>query len=356
MHVGRLLVRLPQHVADPHRAETLHLRDATGGHRRAAHGVARVEDPEPGDGGLVAVPDPDPVAHPQRPRVHPHERDPLPRRTPLDLEDRCGQRVSGVAGARRQQLRDARHHGVDAGAGHGRAEEHRVDAPGPDLLDELAAHPHRRHRFRVVGARGQERVVVLGEPVDEPLRERGVAVVVRVEGGLARAEVGHLTHRDHVGREACRQVGQHGVVRRTGAVDLVHEDQRRDAEPLQRAHQHAGLRLHALDGRDHQHRAVEHAEHPLDLGDEVGVAGGVDQVDRHALDDERDHRGLDGDAALPLEREAVGLGAAVVDAADLVDDTGGVQQPLGQGGLTGVDVRHDSEVQGCHDASCPSRE
>ena len=117
------------------------------------------------------------------------------------------------------------------------------------------------------------------------------------------------------------------------------------AQPPQRAHQHARLRLHALDRGDDEHRAVEHAEHPLDLGDEVRVAGRVDQVDGDVADDERDDRGLDRDAALALQRQRVGLGVAVVDAADLVDDAGGVEQPLGEGGLTGVDVRQDPQVQ-----------
>ena len=130
------------------------------------------------------------------------------------------------------------------------------------------------------------------------------------------------------------------------AVELVDEDQRRHAQPLQRAHQHARLRLHALDRRDDQHGAVEHAQHALHLGDEVGVAGRVDQVDGDVADRERDDRGLDRDAAPALERERVGLRVAVVDAAELVDDAGGVEQPLGEGGLTGVDVRQDPQVQG----------
>ena len=89
-------------------------------------------------------------------------------------------------------------------------------------------------------------------------------------------------------------------------------------------------------------------EHPLHLGDEVRVAGRVDQVDRDVADDERHDGGLDRDAALPFQRERVGLGAAVIDAADLVDDTGGVEQPLGQAGLTGVDMRQDPQVQRAH--------
>ena len=42
-------------------------------------------------------------------------------------------------------------------------------------------------------------------------------------------------------------------------------------------------------------------------------------------------------------------------AADVVDDPGGEQQPLGQAGLTGVDVRQDPQVQRAHGVSCPLR-
>ena len=43
----------------------------------------------------------------------------------------------------------------------------------------------------------------------------------------------------------------------------------------------------------------------------------------------------------------------VIDRAGLVDDAGFVEKPFGQAGLTGVDMRQDSEVQRCHVASCP---
>jgi hypothetical protein len=78
------------------------------------------------------------------------------------------------------------------------------------------------------------------------------------------------------------------------------------------------------------------------------VAGRIDQVDRDVVDDERDDGGLDRDPALPFQRQGVGLGVAVVDASDLVDDTGGVQQPLGQARLTCVDMCQDPQVQCAH--------
>jgi hypothetical protein len=53
----------------------------------------------------------------------------------------------------------------------------------------------------------------------------------------------------------------------------------------------AGTRLWActpLDRGDNQHRTVEHAENPLDLGDEIRVPGSVDQVDRHVPEGTKD--------------------------------------------------------------------
>jgi len=75
------------------------------------------------------------------------------------------------------------------------------------------------------------------------------------------------------------------------------------------------------------------------------VAGGVDEVDHDAVDDERRHRGVDRDPAPALEVGGVGAGAAVVDAAEVRDDPGGVEEAFGEAGLTGVDVGDDPEVE-----------
>jgi hypothetical protein len=115
------------------------------------------------------------------------------------------------------------------------------------------------------------------------------------------------------------------------------------------------VRLHAFDGGDDQHGAVEHAQRSFHLGDEVGVAGGVDEIDRDAADRERGDRGLDRDAAPPLQRERVGPGGAGVHAADPVDHPAGVQEALGQAGLTGVDMRDDAEIENAHRDSGPSQ-
>jgi len=95
-------------------------------------------------------------------------------------------------------------------------------------------------------------------------------------------------------------------------------------------------------GGDHQHGAIKHVQHPFHLGDEIRVAGRVDQVYRGISDGERHHGGLDRDTALPLQRHGVGLRTSVIDAADLVDDPSGIKQPLGQACLSGVNMRQDS--------------
>ena len=161
--------------------------------------------------------------------------------------------------------------------------------------------------------RREQVVVVLGERHGLPIAEAAVVRSVRrVPGGSAPGPVDD-THRQDVGAEAAGDGVQDGVHVGAGAVDLVDEQERRDAEPLQRAHQDAGLRLDPLDRREHEHRPVEDGERALDLGDEVGVAGGVDDVDGQVAERERDDRGTDGDAAAALQREGVGLGGPGVD-------------------------------------------
>ncbi len=115
-----------------------------------------------------------------------------------------------------------------------------------------------------------------------------------------------------------------------------------------------GLRLDTLDGRDNEYGAVEHGEGSLDLCDEVGVAGSVDQVDLDVPDRERDDGRTDRDAALAFEQVCVGDGVAVVDTADSGGDPGLEEEPFGQRGLTGVDVGDDPEVEYAHEERLPS--
>ena len=127
-----------------------------------------------------------------------------------------------------------------------------------------------------------------------------------------------------------------------GAVDLVeHHDGRQVAG--QGLGQHvAGLGHGAVGGVDQQEDAVHQGQGPLDLAAEVGVAGGVHQVDAHALPLHRDGLGEDGDAPLPL------LVVGVEDPLhpDLVggEHPGGAEDGVDQGGLAVVDVGDQGDV------------
>ncbi len=338
-------------VADLHARESPQLGDLPGDDGRTTDRRAGVKDANRSD-LLVVLPYPQAVADLERAREHPYVADLLADRAAVHLEDRAGQRAVDVSPVRRQQPGDPRPERVRSGAGDRRSEVDRVDPPLCGLGGELVQEPAVGDRRLVLDVRREKRVVALGEQVDQPRREVGVVRAVRREGRAARPEPADSAHGDDRRSQPFSDAPEHVVVLCTAAVDLVDEDDRGNPQALQRAHQHAGLRLHALHSRHDEHCAVEHAEYPLHFGDEVRVAGRVEEVDRHVVDHERHDRGSNGDAALALQCQRVGLGASGVDAADLVENAGVEQQPLGQARLSGVNMRHDPEVQSLQ-ASCP---
>jgi hypothetical protein len=79
------------------------------------------------------------------------------------------------------------------------------------------------------------------------------------------------------------------------AVDLVDDDDRFGAGFEGFAEDEAGLGLGTFGGVDHQQHAVDHVHDAFDFAAEIGVAGGVDDVDVEILVFERGVLGLDGD-------------------------------------------------------------
>ncbi len=105
-----------------------------------------------------------------------------------------------------------------------------------------------------------------------------------------------------------------------------------------------GLRLHAGDGIKQRHRAVEHAQRPLHLGRKVHVAGGVDDIDADVFPGAGGGRRSNRDAALLLLLHVVHGRRALMHFADAVRDARIEQDALRRCRLSGVDVRHDSDV------------
>ena len=140
---------------------------------------------------------------------------------------------------------------------------------------------------------------------------------------------------------------------RVGPVDLVDAQHDRHLQCERLAQHEAGLRERALARVDEEDDAVDHRQAALDLATEVGVAGGVDDVDRHPARDAGLDGGLPGvahggvlredrDALLALEVAAVHR--PVGDVVVLAERPGLPQHLVDQGGLAVVDVGDDGDV------------
>ena len=174
----------------------------------------------------------------------------------------------------------------------------------------------------------------LGRGVDDREVERVLAVVVVEQ-----------VHEQLVG--LVDDLGDPGVA----AVDLVDDEDDRHVGVERLAQHEPGLRQRALGRVDQQHDAVDHRQAALDLAAEVGVAGGVDDVDRHRLAVAGGtgvvHRGVlreDRDALLALE--VTGVHDPVGDALGLVrgERAGLPEHRVDERGLAVVDVGDDRDV------------
>ena len=133
---------------------------------------------------------------------------------------------------------------------------------------------------------------------------------------------------------------------RAGAIDLVHDDDRRQAELQRLQRDEPRLRHRPLDGVDEQQHAVDHPQHALDLAAEIGMAGRVDDVDVGAqftlLVADRAVLGEDRDP--PLALEVVGVHHALGDVLVLRERAGLNQQLVDERRLAVVDVGDDRDV------------
>jgi len=153
----------------------------------------------------------------------------------------------------------------------------------------------------VAGGRGQR-----GEDGLEERLEVGAGGIERERGsallgiGVENREVELVLFGVEVDEEVVDLV-QDFLRTRVGAVDLV-DDQDGRQLGFEGLREHVpSLRQRTFRGIDQQHDAVDHLEGALDLAAEVGVAGGVDDVDLGVLEMDRRVLGQDGDAAFLLE-------------------------------------------------------
>src|SRR5690606_28335839 len=154
---------------------------------------------------------------------------------------------------------------------------------------------------------------------------------------LPDGELDHQGCRVQPGAEGGDRVVEPGA----GPVHLVDERDPGHAVPVGLPPHRLALRFHPGDRVEHGDGTVEDAQGAFHLVGEVDVPGGVDEVDAVTVPGAADGGGEDGDAPVAFLGVEVGDGGAVVDLAAAVRGAGGVEDPLGDGGLAGVHVGED---------------
>ena len=107
-----------------------------------------------------------------------------------------------------------------------------------------------------------------------------------------------------------------------------------------------GLRLHAPDGTKNRHRAVEHPQRPFDLDGEIDVTRCIDNIDPMVTPQAGRRRRSNRDAALLFLDHPVHGRGSFVHLTEFVVDPGVIQDALGRGGFSRIDVCHDPNVAG----------
>ena len=187
-------------------------------------------------------------------------------------------------------------------------------------------------------------------------RQRAFADV-EAFAGIAVAAAG-VEHREIellvIGVEQDEQVEhfvEHFGGARVGAVDLVDDDDRLEAERERLAGDELGLRHRPFGGVDQQDDAVDHRQDALDLAAEIGVAGRVDDVDVGdiALPHPAIRRGAfgeDGDPALFFE--VVRIHRPLFDALVVAEGARLAEKLIDERGLAMIDVGDDRHVTQVH--------
>ena len=129
---------------------------------------------------------------------------------------------------------------------------------------------------------------------------------------------------------------------RAVAVDLIDDDERLLAQSERLFQHETGLGHTALKGVDQKENAVHHHEDALDLAAEIGMSGGIDDIDLGVSVHDGGVLGQNGDTALALQ--IITIHDAVVD--DLVgaENARLTEELVDQSGLAVVNVGNDRDI------------
>ncbi len=154
---------------------------------------------------------------------------------------------------------------------------------------------------------------------------------------------GQLERRDSCA-ERLLEIRQRTVERGTVPVQLVHEHETAESQLAGEAPRCEGLRLDALDRAHDEHDEIDHRARGPHLSEEIGVSGGVDEVDLHVADREGGHRERHRKVPLYFFGLEVRDGVAVLDPALPGDRARLSQEGIGQSRLARSVVADEGHV------------
>jgi hypothetical protein len=194
----------------------------------------------------------------------------------------------------------------------------------------------------------QQRIVVLDQQIEQGLSKRLATEIHGVHGARLGAGIDNLRHDQHSQIELLGQRPSNVRVVSAEAVHLVDEKQEGHALTAKRSDQHPGLSLNAFNSGNNDDGRIKYRQRAFDLGNDVGVTGGIDEIDRCLAHRKRDHGSLDRYPALPLKIQTVSLSIARVDAAEFGNRPRVKEQAFSKAGFSCVYVGQDAQIQCAH--------
>jgi hypothetical protein len=180
-------------------------------------------------------------------------------RSPHDLEDPAVDRSLLRCIGRRQPSLDPGEEFGNAAAGEGRTEEERHGGARGDLHSQLSGKKGIAH----IGTDSIElldrAVIRLRKEIDYRFSPARVCTIVRRHLCRPGSESSHRVHRHHAKIQRAANVPDLSLSTSAEPVDLVDEDEHRRCA-AHRLREATRLWLDALDGRENQHHAIEHAQ------------------------------------------------------------------------------------------------
>ncbi len=227
-----------------------------------------------------------------------------------------------------------------------------LDAAGQDAADErVGAKRGGQHLERLILTRDlRGRGDVLDYQVEQSREILARAVKLGVgptgaAGGVEMREIKLVVIRAEVGEEVEHFV-QRAIRFGIGLVDLVQHHDRAQAKGERLGGDEFRLRHRAFGGIDQQDNAIDHRQDAFNLAAEIGVAGGVDDVDAAALPFDGGGLGKDGDAAFAFQ--IVGIHRPFRDRLVFAECAGLFQKFVDQGGFAVVNVSDDRNIAQVH--------